>query len=134
MPNFEKYIGLSFKHKGRDFNGVDCYGLLALLLKEEKDIEMPEYEYTFNWCEEGCNHIKEKMHYFTHWKILKEPSKPLDVILFYDSPESKVVSHMGIYIGDNRFIHVSSLYSSRSDKLEGHWLKRVYKVLRCDFG
>lgn len=134
MSKFENYIGLQFKHKGRDFNGVDCYGLLSLMLKEEKNIDIPDYEYTLNWSSEGCDHIKEKMGYFTNWKRIKEPSKPFDVLLFYASSNSKIVNHMGIFIGDNKFIHINSLYRSRIDKLEGYWENKLYAVLRCNFG
>ena len=134
MINFDKYIGLSFKHKGRDFDGVDCYGLFALMLKEEKNINMPGYEYTLNWSDEGCNHIQEKMYYFNNWDAVGEPLKPFDVILFYATPNNKIVNHMGIYIGDNKFIHASSLYKSKIDKLEGAWKHRIYKILRFNFG
>jgi len=134
MIDFSKYINLKFKHKGRTFNGVDCYGLFALILKEEKDIDMPEYEYTFNWDNEGCNLIQDKLRYFTHWERLKEPSKPLDLILFYASPSSKKATHIGIYIGDDKFLHVSTLYNSRIDRLNNHWKNMIYAVLRCPIG
>jgi cell wall-associated NlpC family hydrolase len=133
MIDFSKYINIPFKHKGRNFDGVDCYGLLVLILKEEKKISLPEYEYAFNWYKEGCNYIQDNIPKFSDWQQIKEPTKPTDVILFYSSPSRKIVSHMGIYIGDDKFIHVGSTYKSRIDRLNDHWKNRIYAVLRCNF-
>jgi cell wall-associated NlpC family hydrolase len=133
MIDFSKYIGLSFKHKGRSFDGVDCYGLFALILKEEKGIQLPEYEYSFDWDKEGCRHIQEKVSNFPSWERLEEPSNPLDLILFYSSPSRKISNHMGIYIGNDRFIHSSILYKSKVDILNDFWRSKIYIVLRVDF-
>lgn len=36
-----EYVGLPFKFKGRDRDGVDCYGLLRLVLMEKKGLALP---------------------------------------------------------------------------------------------
>jgi len=37
----EEYVGLPFKSSGRDRDGIDCYGLLALVMLEQFGIEVP---------------------------------------------------------------------------------------------
>jgi hypothetical protein len=37
----DRFVGLSYVDWGRDFNGVDCYGLLYLVYKEVLNIEIP---------------------------------------------------------------------------------------------
>lgn len=38
-----EYIGLPWKEQGRDRNGLDCWGLLRLVLSERHGIEIPEW-------------------------------------------------------------------------------------------
>ena len=92
---------------------------------------MPEFEYIVDWYKQGYNHIGENIPKFKDWIRLNEASRPLDVILFYSSPTKKVVSHLGIYIGDDKFVHISTLYNSRVDRLNDHWMNRIYAILRC---
>lgn len=39
----EKYVGLPFVDGGRNFKGVDCWGLVRLVLQHECNIEVPSY-------------------------------------------------------------------------------------------
>jgi probable lipoprotein NlpC len=38
-----KYVGLPFRDKGRDAGGVDCWGLIYLIYRDEFRIEVPRY-------------------------------------------------------------------------------------------
>lgn len=42
-PWAEKYVGLPFVDGGRDWSGVDCWGLVKLVLEHECSIIVPSY-------------------------------------------------------------------------------------------
>lgn len=38
-----RYVGLPFVDHGRDFKGVDCWGLVQLVMRRECQVELPPY-------------------------------------------------------------------------------------------
>jgi cell wall-associated NlpC family hydrolase len=130
MTDFSKYIGIPFKHMGRDFCGVDCFGLCKLILTNEANIDFGDYleklEYSFDWYKSE-NHIINNIP--KYWYYVNAPFKKYDVLLFYTRSYS-IANHMGLYIEDGKFIHIDINNTSRIDRLEGFWDKKLYKVLR----
>lgn len=131
MISLDKYINLKYKHRGREFNGVDCYGLVWLVLKNEKQIILPEYEYEQRWYLKGRNYILEIKKDLTNWSDINiEGIKPFDIILFYNTPNKMIVNHMGIYIGEEKFLHIGEEFNSLVDRLNNYWKNRIYAIVR----
>ena len=123
----DKYIGLEFKHKGRGPK-YDCFGLVKCIYKEKLNIDLPEYveTYDFRWGESGKTHILDNLDKdFYEVKTYKR----FDVILFYN-PSKIVVNHMGIYLEDDKFLHIRDSVKSNINRIEGYWKSRIYKVVR----
>ena len=103
--NFSKYIDIPFKLKGRDFNGVDCYGLIYLIFKEERGIilsDFTEVDYSCGWTKFGKNHILENIS--KEWKLIRnEEFKPFDCHGFRDN--TGLLAHIGVNIGGGKFLH-----------------------------
>ena len=97
-----KYLGIPFKHRGADWCGVDCYGLLRLFYKTEFNINIPDYEYDEEWCSIGFDWIKE--YYKNNWIKLHAPIQY--GVVGFRLPGYEVEHHLGIILHDlNMFLH-----------------------------
>ena len=122
MNVYSKYLGIPYKDKGRDFSSVDCYGLVYLIYQEEYKIELPDFQ--------GTEYVND---YANLWKkIEKEELKERDVILFRTSRTSDAVTHIGLFVGDGKFINCLEGNSGVVlDRLERpYFLKHFYGAFR----
>jgi cell wall-associated NlpC family hydrolase len=131
-PDFSKYINIKYKHKGRDFTGCDCFGLIYIIYKQERNIELPNYldiNYGCYLNEKEEDHIEKLYDYNTKnkWIIATLPYRLWDCLIFYASQKKVVADHIGMYIGDGKFIHTSAgLNISLVSRLDKFWSTRVY--------
>lgn len=134
MMNFSKYIDIPYKNLGRDFEGVDCWGLICLIFKHEKNIILPDFtelKYEKGWYKKGHNHILDNKGTIdgTFWDIVNRPYKVYDGFIFYLSSE-KIANHTGMYIGNNKFIHVYEEKTSCINRLDDLWKSKMYAAFR----
>lgn len=94
-----KYVGIPFKEHGRDEKGLDCYGLILKFYKE-LNYKLDDYQYKPDWFKESYNLFLENYHKYA--KRIPKP-EPGDAILLSRNAESP--THIGIYLGNNKFIH-----------------------------
>ena len=130
MSNFKDFIGIPYKNLGREKSGCDCYGIVKLIFKEKRDILLPDFTellYDKDWYKEH-NHILDNI--WDSWVEVVYPYQVYDLLLFYSFELKSVVNHLGLVIDDDKFLHISSKYSSKVDKLNDYWKSRLYKALR----
>lgn len=103
-PWCEKYVGLPFLDGGRDPHGVDCWGLVRLVLKEECDIDLPSYgeiaaDNLSGIAGTVANACKEEP-----WINVHPASKrAFDVVLMR---RSRALVHLGILISESKLLHI----------------------------
>ncbi len=133
--DFSKYVDIPFKHRGRDFSGCDCLGIVILIYKEERGIILPDYldqEYNLR-NKEDDSRLEEGWaeHMKLAWRPIKPPFKRWDCLIFYANSKRIVADHMGICIGDDKFLHTSALYrQSMVGRLDKFWLSKLYAGAR----
>lgn len=119
--NFEKYIGIPFAEKGRDESGVDCWGLVRLIYKQEYSITLPSFVEDYTLSDDA--RIGELFaQYKEGWESL-DASKPGCVVLFRMFGTE---SHIGVVVDSTHFIHVREGRDSVIESLENaKWSKRI---------
>jgi cell wall-associated NlpC family hydrolase len=104
LETAKSYIGVPYLFGGKSKKGVDCVGLvncvLRSLLPGRSWLGIPEYlKYT---------------------RVKLNAMKPGDFVFF--NPYGKGIGHIGIFIGNNRFIHAPGLKQYvRIDTFDAYW-------------
>lgn len=96
MKNIEKYIGIPFIDKGRDFKGCDCYGLAKLYFKNELDIDIPDVIARPNQIKMA--YMEYLSNISKYWIEHKEIKENTIVALKTDPNNPKLVTHFGIIL------------------------------------
>jgi sulfur carrier protein ThiS len=118
---YNKYIGLPYAANGRDESGIDCWGLVRLFYKQEYSIELPSY--TEEYAGAYDTRILGMMDlYKNNWAQVAQPEVG-SVIVFNILGEP---FHVGIYIGDDKFIHARDGMDSVVESVNSpRWAKRI---------
>lgn len=134
--SFRKYIGIPYKTYGRDLKGVDCYGLILLIYKEHLGIELPDPNTYKSWAEshEYLNAFYSESEnvvswYHKLWTPIEGVPHPYDVVLIRLFEELEPPSHIGLYIGDGKFIHSMENLPATIHRLD-YWKKGIYGIYR----
>lgn len=112
-------IGTRYRFGGTSEAGFDCSGFIGYLFREEAGMQLPRST------REMIN-VKAPL-------VARNNLKPGDLLFFSTNGRGRV-SHAGIYLGDDQFIHSSSRRSGgvRIDKLgDSYWSKTFIEAKRA---
>lgn len=102
-------VGRPYKYKGDSPSGFDCSGLVR---------------YSYLAAGMDVPHSTSSLRYHTR-PVSSRDMRKGDLLFFNES--GKKYSHVGIYIGNNLFVHApSSGMTVRKDNLQDHYWKKHY--------
>jgi hypothetical protein len=94
LINFiDEWYGTKYRLGGEDKNGVDCSAFVQSFMESLYEIEVPR---------------TSKEQYAQSQRIKKCQLNEGDLVFFHTKGKGKSVSHVGVYLRNNKFIHASS--------------------------
>lgn len=126
--NWDQYIGIPFKPDGRDHVGLDCWGLVVTIYKEQLNIELPSWSGVFKDQSYSC--LKQVARSMAierdRWLKIDKP-EPFDVVLLRTGAH---VWHVGCVIDDTHMLHVMSGINSVIEPFTGLMWKHKVQEFR----
>ncbi|WP_409317281.1 C40 family peptidase [Pseudomonas sp. KCJK9016] len=113
-------IGTRYRFGGTSEAGFDCSGFIGYLFREEAGMNLPR--------------STREMINVDAPLVARSNLEPGDLLFFATNGRRGRVSHAGIYLGDNQFIHSSSRRSGgvRIDSLgDSYWSKSFIEAKRA---
>ncbi len=104
-----EWIGVPYKYGGNTKQGTDCSGMVLSVYKEAYNINM------YRSSADQLKNVKQ---------IEKSELKAGDLVFFKITGEK--VSHVGIYLGENKFIHASTKRGVVVNSLDEDYYKKYY--------
>ncbi len=109
LYNFiDEWMDTRYQYGGSSKNGIDCSSLTGLLMRNVFTIDLPR---------------SSREQYNTSSKIKKDNMQEGDLVFFNIS---RGISHVGVYLGDNYFVHASLNNGVIISNLEEPYYKRHF--------
>lgn len=112
-------VGSAYKFGGKSpETGFDCSGYVGYVFKQAGGLSLPRTAVSISQVGE---------------KITRSDLKPGDLVFF--NTLRRTISHVGIYLGDNHFVHASSSRSGVveiSDLRDRYWSNKFSAARRLD--
>jgi len=120
-----KYIGIPYKDKGRDFKGCDCYGLVKLYYENELNINIPDTNIQANQPRRIMINFLNEIS--SNWIKVEKPIKHCVVALASNEYHPKLITHFGLMLDDNMILHCINKINSHITSIKDIKIKAFIK-------
>ncbi len=127
-----RYIGIPYRDKGRTGRGLDCWGLVRLVYADLLGIELPSYDDSYV---SAGGDLSERQQIAAivagaqaggDWIEVGKPDE-FDILVFRIGRHD---SHVAIWAGQRRMLHVEETGDSVRLELASQWLPRLAGIHR----
>lgn len=109
---YREWKGTRYRLGGTTKSGIDCSALMQILYKERFKKDIPRT--TVKIAEKG-----EKVKKREHWEVG-------DLVFFRIG--RKKTHHVGVYLGDNKFLHASTTRGVMISEIDGYWNRYFWQT------
>lgn len=131
---YNKYIDIPYRDGGRDASGLDCWGLVRLVYKDQYNIQLPNLSDQYTTAKDHDQVSEVLAREKENWSA-QQTAEVGDVIVF---KMLGAETHVGIYLGDSKFLHiregVNSVVESVDSRLWKHRLVGYFKYIQQAVG
>lgn len=106
----DSYLGVPYEWGGMSYRGIDCSGLVANVFRQAVNISLPRNA--------------EAM--FHEGVVVSRRHLRFGDLVFFENIDSRGISHVGIYMGDGKFVHASSSQGVVVDDLNSSYYLKQY--------
>ena len=124
-----QYIGLPFVEHGRSIYGLDCWGLVRLVMFEKFNLVLPDYskEYSNTYSKSEISALIKRENVKWH-EIHAGKEKLGDIIVLRMRGEPM---HIGLVLGDSRMLHIERHVNSAIEPYNNNrWKDRIVGFYR----
>ena len=129
--NLRRYQQIPWADRGRDWHGVDCWGLVWLFYREEAGIELPSYAEDYASAEESDEIARLIAGAESGW-ILVDDARLGDVVVFLLPQACGLVPcHLGVVITPGDMLHTTRGGGSRLQRYgDRAWPFAIHGIFR----
>jgi probable lipoprotein NlpC len=120
-----QFLGIPYRHGGRDRKGLDCLGLVHLFYRE-LGIKVPDNDgqpYANDWYKKDPERLlRGLLQVGKPVDLPAEPLQPLDLVYFR---MGGAITHAGVMIDHRSFLHVLTRQTVQISPLNLAWKRRL---------
>ena len=113
LKEAESWLGVPYKYGGNDRDGVDCSGMVVQVFLRSWDLKLPRTCLTIS---EYCQVLEKK------------DIKAGDLVFFATGKDPEKISHVGILLDNDRFIHSSTSKGVVVSNLSSPYYQRTFRL------
>ena len=107
----ENWYGTKYRYGGNDKSGIDCSAFAKTFLSTLYDIGVPR---------------TSASQYENSKRISKSDLQEGDLVFFRTNGKKKVISHVGVYLRNNKFVHASTSSGVIINDLNDNYYSRTF--------